>query len=281
MNFRFGAADLGLQIWGCTFLLVILAIMQVTVIVKPSNLPKIGVEAIFILELPPIAIDPKFKDCRVVGGDSPRSLHAQQFCNQVGQKSTVGHDPELVPIFVAVENFEDKPTGTIANFHQRLGFRHLNPVRRRFELGTEFRVTAFRFGPGQPLKNAIVKFFEIIHVGDDDRLWVFGDAETIGPVSDKGRRSILKRGESDFGGLQGALEGTAVDVARGPAFSQQELSKFLCLVTPLVGEGIFSLALHSFLNVASGFGMTNEEQLQKLHEDNTANRWNIRNERDS
>jgi len=52
-----------------------------TVIVETTNLPKICVETIFILQLPPIAIDPKFKDRRIVGRNPPRAIHTQKFCN--------------------------------------------------------------------------------------------------------------------------------------------------------------------------------------------------------
>ena len=82
-----------------------LTFREMSVIIKSSDLPEIRVEPIFILQMPSIAIDPKFKDRRVVGRDSPRSVGAQQFANEMRQKTAVGDDPELITVFMAVKDF--------------------------------------------------------------------------------------------------------------------------------------------------------------------------------
>ena len=76
-----------------------------SMIIKPSDLPEIGVESIFILEMPSIAIDPKLKDRRVVGRNPPRPVGAEQFANEMRQETAVGDDPELIAISMTVEDF--------------------------------------------------------------------------------------------------------------------------------------------------------------------------------
>lgn len=94
-----------------------LTFREMSVIIKSSDLPEIRVESIFILEMPSIAIDPKLKDRRIVGRNPPRSVGAEQFANKMGQKPTVGDDPEFIAIFMAVKDFQNKAMGTIADFH--------------------------------------------------------------------------------------------------------------------------------------------------------------------
>lgn len=82
-----------------------LTFREMSMIIKPSDLPEIGVESILILEMPPIAIDPKFKDRRVVGRNPPGPVGTEQFANKMGQETAVGDDPELIAISMTVEDF--------------------------------------------------------------------------------------------------------------------------------------------------------------------------------
>ena len=82
-----------------------LTFREMSVIIKPSDLPEVGVESIFILEMPSVAIDPKLKDCRVVRRNPPRPIGSEQFANEMGQETAVRNDPKLIAISMTVENF--------------------------------------------------------------------------------------------------------------------------------------------------------------------------------
>ena len=95
-----------------------------------------------------------------------------------------------------------------------------------------------------------MKLFKVVYVGDDDGFWVFGGAGAVGPVSDKCGRPILEGCEGYFGRLGGAPKGAAVNVGRCPAFAQEGESEFFGLLLSLFGEGVLTLALHSFFDIA-------------------------------
>lgn len=95
-----------------------------------------------------------------------------------------------------------------------------------------------------------MKLFEVVYIGDDDGFWILGGAGTVRPVSDKRGRSVLKGCEGDFGRLGGAAERAAVDVGGRPSFAEEGESEFFGLLLSMLGEGVFTLALHSFFDIA-------------------------------
>ena len=110
-----------------------------------------------------------------------------------------------------------------------------------------------------------MKLFEIVYVGDDDGFWILSGAGAVGPISDECGRPILEGREGYFGRLGGAAKGAAVDVGGRPAFTEEGESEFFGLLLSMFGQGVFALALHSFFDIACGFCVTNEKDLEKLH----------------